>query len=267
MATKLHQFFAGFVWNPLPGAFQRVFSDISARLYQTKWSARMIEPFCERYGLNDLMLTYYRPSSEADSYQTFQDFFTRKLSTPLDKSKAEMVWPCQGYVCDYGLVKDFDLVKIKGEKHEVKFVFGSAEHRIPDDYTFINIFLHNHNYHRFHAPVDGTIVHIEYIKGRLTFLRPWLYQARDISLPAFKNERVIIEIKDKNHRSWFITFVGGMGVGKIHLHDTIKVGASIERTDEIGYFLLGSTCCLAIPEEVEDLHYMKKVQVGEALNC
>lgn len=265
ITTRLHRLFAGFVWNPLPGGLQRLFSESSARFYATRWSVRMIAPFCERYRLTESELTHYAPSSGQKNYQSFQDFFTRRLTAPLDKSKAEFVWPCQGYICDYGMIKDFDLVKIKGEKHPVPFVFGSAENRIPDNYTFINIFLHNHNYHRFHAPVSGTIVNIEYIKGRLTFLRPWLYRPRDISLPAFKNERVIVEIVDEKKRSWFITFVGGMGVGKIHLHDTIKIGARIERTDEIGYFLLGSTCCLAIPEECEDLSYMQRVQVGEEI--
>lgn len=269
LSTRLHRLFAGRIWNPLPGIFQRAISEVSAWLYSTRWSARLIAPFCERYGINQSTLTFYRPSSGASDYQSFQDFFTRKLSRPLTKTKAEALWPCQGYVCDYGLVKNFDKVSIKGEKHLVRFIFGSSGKNISDDHYFINIFLHNHNYHRFHSPIDGTIVNIEYIKGKLTFLRPWLYRSDKISLPAFKNERIVIEIMDKQQRSWFVTFVGGMGVGKIHLHEKIRIGAELERTEEIGYFLLGSTCCLAIPLTATDtppnLFYLKKVQVGENL--
>ena len=195
---------------------------------------------------------------------SFQDFFTRKLKIPLLQGSSN-VWPCQGYVCDFGLVKNLAPVKIKGEIHPVPFIFGNAENRIPGDYFFVNIFLHNHNYHRFHSPIDGTIINIQYVKGQLTFLRPWLYRKADVSLPAFKNERIIIEIQDSENRSWFLSFIGGMGVGRIQMHDNVKVGNKINHADEIGLFLLGSTCCMAIPETIPNLHYMKKIQVGDKL--
>ena len=227
-------------------------------------SSYLIAPFCHKYAMEEQFLLDYQPSSENSSYTSFQDFFTRRLRTPLTKGNS-YVWPCQGYLCDFGKVKELAPVKIKGEMHPVPYIFGNAENRIPDDYFFLNIFLHNHNYHRFHSPVNGTIINIEYIKGQLTFLRPWLYKKSLVSLPAFKNERVIIEIEDQKGRSWFVTFIGGMGVGKIKLHENIQVGQEIEHADEIGLFLLGSTCCLAIPETIDNLNYMQKVQVGEKL--
>jgi phosphatidylserine decarboxylase len=264
LQTRINKFVAHIFWNPLPGGFHKFFSEIWGKFYTTKLSSHLIAPFCFKYAMNEQVLLNYQPSSEFHSYISFQDFFTRKLRIPLSKGHS-YVWPCQGYVCDFGKVNDLAPVKIKGEIHPVPFIFGNAENRIPGDYFFVNIFLHNHNYHRFHSPIDGIIINIEYVKGQLTFLRPWLYKKSLVSLPAFKNERIIVEIEDNNGRSWFITFIGGMGVGKIKLHENMQVGNKIEHADEIGLFLLGSTCCLAIPEHIANLHYMKKIQVGEKL--
>jgi phosphatidylserine decarboxylase len=264
VSTYLHSITAKSIWNPLPGGIQKVISDIWSRLYTTKFSAFLIAPFCSKYSIGEEMLLNYMPSTDSGQYSSFQDFFTRRLKIPLIKC-SNYVWPVQGYVCDFGKVSDLPPVKIKGEIHPVPFIFGNAEQRIPGNYFFVNIFLHNHNYHRFHSPIDGTVINIQYVKGQLTFLRPWLYKKSLVSLPAFKNERIIIEIEDTSGRSWFVTFIGGMGVGKIKLHENVQVGNSIETSDEIGLFLLGSTCCLAIPEVIENLHYMKKIQVGEKL--
>ncbi|MBC7429597.1 MAG: phosphatidylserine decarboxylase [Bacteriovorax sp.] len=264
-STRVHKFSATAFWNPLPGGLQKICSELWSRIYTTKLSSYLIAPFCSKYAINEQSLLDYRPSSDDVIYNSFQDFFTRKLKIPLLKGSS-YVWPVQGYVCDFGLVKDLRPVKIKGEIHPVPYIFGNAENRIPGDYFFVNIFLHNHNYHRFHSPIDGTVINIEYVKGQLTFLRPWLYKKSLVSLPAFKNERIIIEIEDDHGRSWFVTFIGGMGVGKIKLHENVQVGKKIENSDEIGLFLLGSTCCLAIPEVVENLHYMKKIQVGNKLH-
>jgi phosphatidylserine decarboxylase len=264
IVTNIHRQLAHLFWNPLPGAFHRVFSEIWAKFYTTKLSRRLITPFCSMYAMDDIILDKYIPASELSHYSSFQDFFTRRLKIPL-VSGHNHVWPCQGYVCDFGRIEDLPPVKIKGDTHAVPFIFGNAQDRIPSDYFFMNIFLHNHNYHRFHSPVDGTIVNIQYVKGQLTFLRPWLYKKNQVSVPAFKNERIIMEIMDDDGRPWFITFIGGMGVGQIKMHDQIKVGSRIKHAEEIGLFLIGSTCCMAIPEKVENLFYMKKVQVGEKL--
>jgi phosphatidylserine decarboxylase len=197
-------------------------------------------------------------------YSSFQDFFTRKLLVPIPKGKFE-IWPCQGAVCDFGIIKNLDSTKIKGENKIVPIIFGSSSKEIPENYFFINIFLHNYNYHRFHSPINGTVKKIEYIKGKLNFLRPWLYSRKHISEPAFKNERYILVLEDDQTRSWFLTFVGGMGVGKIKLNPLVLIGNKINIGDEIGVFLLGSTCCMAIPTEINGLHYLKKVDAGQNL--
>ena len=263
-STRVNQQFAHAFWNPLPAPIQREFSKAWSVLYKTRASTLLIEPFCRRYRLGVAELNRYLPSSGGSQYLSFQDFFTRQLATPLVSAKTP-VWPCQGYVCESGRIADLGLIGVKGENHNARFIFNRSEDEISDNAFFVNIFLHNHNYHRFHSPVSGVIKKIEFLPGELRFLRPWLYPHSKVSEPAFRNERVVVEIEDTQQGSWFMSFVGGMGVGQIKLDQEIKVGASIRSGQEMGLFLLGSTCCMAIPKEIPNLKYMTAVEVGRPL--
>lgn len=113
--------------------------------------------------------------------------------------------------------------------------------------------------------MDGIVRQIKTLKGNLNFLRPWLYPRERVSEPAFKNERVIIEIEDKKGQSWWLALVGGMGVGTIQLASMMQTGTFVLEGDVIGGFLLGSTCCLIVPFEVLNLKYLQAVDIGESL--
>lgn len=262
----MNKYFARGVWNPLPGVLQREISHLIAPLYHTKVSRHFVDWFCHRYKIEESELNRYRPASAQANYLTFQDFFTRKLARPLEVENQNAVWPCQGYVCDYGFVGQLENIDVKGQSLPVRKIFNRADAEIPSDYFFVNIFLHNHNYHRFHAPISGRIKKIERLAGQLVFLRPWLYRRNQVSEPSFRNERVVVEIECQiTNKSWFLSFVGGMGVGKIKLSDGVEVGTTIQIGQEIGMFLLGSTCCIAMPKSVENLEYLKLVDVGQSI--
>ena len=265
LSTLLNKHFARLVWNPLPGAFQREISHLLSPLYQSSFSRYFIKSFCGRYRLASGELDRYLPASLNADYQSFQDFFTRRLAVPL-KVDSDAAWPCQGYVCDYGRVGDLAPVEVKGQVLPIRYIFNRDETAIPDDYFFTNIFMHNHNYHRFHAPINGRVKKIEHLPGQLVFLRPWLYRRSRVSEPSFRNERVVIEIEcERTGKPWFISFVGGMGVGKIRLADSVEIGSRVEVGQEIGLFLLGSTCCMAIPNVIGGLEYLQQVDVGHSL--
>lgn len=263
ISTKVHRYFALSFWNLLPIPAQKLLSIIWTYFYKTRFSSLLVFPFAKHYNLTAPKLSKYRPASGALKYLSFQDFFTRQLSTELI-IHGNSILPCEGAVCENGLVGDLDQIQVKGHFFSVRNIFGDAGSNIPDHYSFINIFLHNHNYHRFHAPVSGTIKSLRAIPGQLNFLRPWLYKSGMVSQPAFVNERVVLEVVDANQQSWFISFVGGMGVGQIKIHPQFEVGQRMTCGEEIGLFLLGSTCCLAIPKAIKTYKYLEKVSVGDA---
>lgn len=264
LITHVHKNFAQYFWNLLPSYYQKVISHALAKLYSAPLSKFFVKPFARKYKMSLEELSMYAPGSGAQKYLSFQDFFTRQRVAPVQSSHPA-IFPCEGMVCESGRVSDLGAINVKGNLCDVRRIFGDAGARIPDSHFFINIFLHNHNYHRFHAPVSGEVKSLTYIQGQLNFLRPWLYMTEQVSEPAFLNERVVVEIEDDNNQLWFLSFVGGMGVGKIKLHSLLQRGARLNCGDELGLFLLGSTCCLAAPLVQEEMKYHSRVRVGDPL--
>ncbi len=233
------------VWGNLPSQLQRGISRLYASIYNQPFTKYIIKPYSKANYSDPNYLSQFRSSSGLDTYSSFQDFFTR-VYKERPAISSEYIWPCEGLLCDYGQVGDLAEINVKGDLKNVKAIFESDLSIIPDDYFFSNIFLHNNNYHRIHTPVNGTIRQITPIKGDLVLLRPWVYK-HDPSHPAMRNERVNVTIEDDEGRNWFISIVGGPAVGTIEMDPTIEIGSYIRIGDEIGKFLLGSTCCIASP--------------------
>ena len=250
------------LWGVLPGVVQRKISRTYANIYNKKWTKHLIKPYCRAHYDNPNYLDNYLPASRANDYRSFQDFFTRVLKFP-PNIIGETIWACEGLLCEYGMVRELSLVKVKGEKRHLRAVFGEEGHAIPDDYYFSNVFLHNNNYHRIHAPVQGTVKRIEHIPGDLVLLRPWAY--KEPSLPALRNERINVDIEDNKGRKWYMSIVGGPGVGSIVLASSTFVGASVLIGQEVATFLLGSTCCVASPDPCLYTKVGDQVEMGEPL--
>lgn len=249
-----------YVWGVLPAGVQRGISKVYANVYNKPWSKSIIKPYCKAHYTDPNYLNQFKPASGADEYRSFQDFFTRVYKTP-PKIETEKVWACEGLLCEYGEVKDMPLVRVKGQKRNLRTIFGKVQKEIPDDYFFSNIFLHNNNYHRIHSPINGKVVRIEHIPGELVLLRPWAY--KNPSLPALRNERINVDLEDQNGKTWHLSIVGGPGVGGIVLAAETSIGAEMKIGQEIATFLLGSTCCIASPEPASFNKVGDQVYMGD----
>lgn len=251
------------VWGRLPAVWQRAISKAYARVYVKGYSRYIIAPYC-RFNYDDpSYLRQFKPASGHSTYQNFQDFFTRVFKEPL-QIHAEAAWPCEGLLCEYGKVNDKKLVNVKGQLRHLRNIFGELGQAIPNDYYFSNIFLHNNNYHRIHSPVSGTVVRMEHIPGELVVLRPWVYK-NDPSLPALRNERINIEIKSRSGSPWFLSIVGGPAVATIAMANGLVAGSMVNIGEELGTFLLGSTCCIASPIPAKNVALGQQVAVGNPL--
>ncbi|GAA4278097.1 hypothetical protein GCM10022259_28220 [Aquimarina mytili] len=244
--ASLYEFFSLKIWGSLPSQFQRLISKIYAKVFNLRISKHLIKPYCKIHYKEVNYLDQFTPPSGKTEYHTFQDFFVRQFKE-LPKVHTSHVWPCEGVLCDIDHVSKIQKTNVKGDIRSVHQIFGIDERLICKDYVFTNVFLHNKNYHRIHAPIDGTITRVQYIKGDLVILRPWFYK-NNPSIPAFRNERINIDIKDNRDRTWHLSIVGGPAVGTIELPKKIILGAKVSILDEIALFYLGSTCCMISPE-------------------
>lgn len=263
LVRRFVRFFSLNVWGGLPSSWQRLLSRFYAQLYVKSYSRYIIGPYCKFNYEDPTYLNQFKPASGSTSYQSFQDFFTRVFKEPL-KINADAAWPCEGLFCEYGLVNETKLVNVKGQLRHLRSIFGVLGNTIPNDYYFSNIFLHNNNYHRIHSPVTGTISQIEHIPGDLVVLRPWIYK-NDPSLPALRNERINVGIESEKGEHWFLSIVGGPAVGTILMTQGLAMGSVVSIGQELGTFLLGSTCCIASPLPVKNAKLGQQVAVGNPL--
>ncbi|MEL7004500.1 MAG: phosphatidylserine decarboxylase [Bacteroidota bacterium] len=236
------------IWGNIPSQLQRSISRLYASIYNQPFTRLIIKPYSKFNYSDPNYLVQFRSASGRDYYSSFQDFFTRVYKEkPVINSS--FIWPCEGLLCDYGEVGALSEINVKGDLKNIRTIFEKETQDIPDNYYFSNIFLHNNNYHRIHTPISGIIREISTVKGDLVLLRPWVYK-HDPSHPAMRNERVNVTIEDEQGRNWYISIVGGPAVGTIEMHHTITTGVTVNIGDEIGKFLLGSTCCIASPEPI-----------------
>lgn len=241
----LYKFLSVNLWGNLPSPIQRGISNWYASVYNTTISKYFIKPYLRvNYSDSDYLDKFCPPNGKGE-FKTFQDFFIRRFKS-MPENKSDWVWPCEGLLCQEGEVEHIGMAKVKYDYRSVDTVFGLEEGKIPSNYCFTNVFLHNKNYHRIHAPIDGTIRRIQHVPGDLVVLRPWIYK-QNPSLPAFRNERYNVDIEDSLGRLWHLSIVGGPAVGTIALDPKIKLGAKVEKVSELGLFYLGSTCCMAAP--------------------
>ena len=244
--AAIYKYLSVNIWGNLPGNLQRYLSAVYANMYDKPYSKYIIRPYIQFHYNNSDYLDRFVPPNGKSSYENFQDFFIRKFAT-LPRNSNPYVWPCEGLLCDAGVLTEIKTSNVKNDRRTIATIFGVTESTIPRDYSFTNVFLHNKNYHRIHAPIDGKITRIQHIPGDLVVLRPWIYK-QNPSLPAFRNERYNIDITDNLGRVWYLSIVGGPAVGTIALPKYISLGYQVKKIEELALFYLGSTCCMAAPE-------------------
>lgn len=245
---KVYRYLSLNVWGNFPSPLQRGVSKVYTKIYDKKFSKLIIKPYCKMHYSDPNYIDQFVSASGSENFRSFQDFFTRKFKE-IPKTEDSVVWPCEGLLCEYGRVSDFETVKIKGDRRKISTIFGIEDDMLPSDYFFSNIFLHNNNYHRIHSPIVGTVRRIQKVEGDLVLLRPWAYKKP--STPALRNERVNIDIEDENGQIWYLSIVGGPAVGTIVLDSQLKLGSKVNIVEELGTFLLGSTLCMATPEAMK----------------
>lgn len=258
--ASLYQFLSVHLWGILPGTWQRNFSAFYAKIYDQPFSKWFIKPYTQYYYRNKNYLQNYIPPEGKEEFETFQDFFVRRFKV-LPTNTSDWVWPCEGLLCDEGRVEELKTSRVKQDRRQLHTIFGIAAQELPEDYSFTNVFLHNKNYHRIHAPITGTVTRIQHVPGDLVILRPWIYK-EDPSLPAFRNERYNLDITDDEGKVWYLSIVGGPAVGNIALPLDIKEGCRVEKLEEIALFYLGSTCCMAAPRPPRYHERNSFVEVG-----
>ncbi len=202
---------------------------------------------------------------EAESYNSFNDFFTRALrqsARPVDQSKTGIVSPVDGNVSQLGAIVDNQLLQAKGKLFSLEALLAK-DHDTADQFSagsFATIYLSPRDYHRIHLPCKATLRKMTYVPGDLFSVNESSSKAVD-QLYA-RNERVICLFDTEFGLMACILvaaiFVGGMETvwhGEVspsgsreirhwQYEDRNLTKLDYEKGDELGRFNMGSTVIL-----------------------
>jgi phosphatidylserine decarboxylase len=196
-----------------------------------------IKKFIAHYGVN----LSEAAQDDYQQYACFNDFFTRKLLSPLrpiDADPYAIVSPADGCISEIGKIHQDKLLQAKGHYYSLQHLLGgnTQEAKVFENGAFATIYLSPKDYHRVHLPLGGHFVKKVHIPGKLFSVNS--RTARVVPSLFARNER-IITFFETAHGKMAVILVGAMIVG--HIVITAQEKNVLEKGEELGYFQLGST--------------------------
>ncbi len=265
----------------LPLCFiSRIFG-VLTRLPLPRWALRRaIAWYSAKFGVNTG--EYVEPAA---GFRTFNEFFTRRLkdsARPVDSAVNAVVSPVDARVDQYGRIDGTMLIQAKGIAYSVGDLVPSEMHRHFLDGDFITLYLSPGDYHRIHAPLDGTILGYQHVPGRLYTVQDFMVKAMPDLFSV--NERITTYLRAPSGLAG-VCMVGAANVGRITLsYDTPVTNKTfrsmkerlyvedeqktVRKGGELGVFNLGSTVVLVFEKGMvrfDELSLGSKLRMGERI--
>jgi len=215
--------------------------------------------FIRRYGVDMSEAADPDPAH----YDTFNAFFTRALmpgARPL--AAADLLCPVDGAISQFGAIAGADIFQAKGHRYTTAALLGGETQlaaRFADGH-FATLYLSPKDYHRIHMPCASRLTRMVHVPGDLFSVNPTTAAA----VPGLfaRNERVVCCF-EAAFGPFVLVLVGATIVGSMATvwHGVVNPPRPgrvrewryddreprLERGDEMGRFLLGSTVVLLFP--------------------
>jgi phosphatidylserine decarboxylase len=223
----------------------------------TTW---VIKRFVKRYNVNMAEAVHNDPAH----YKSFNEFFTRPLKEGV-RPMASSTWVCpvDGAISQCGAIELDQIFQAKGHQYSTRALVGgdAALAAQFQNGQFATLYLSPRDYHRIHMPIAGRLLRMIHVPGDLFSVNPTT--ARGVPGLFARNERVVCEFEtDKGPMVLVLvgaTIVGSMATvwhGQVNpprpgtvrewRYDTQDV--RLQKGEEMGRFLLGSTVVMLFPE-------------------
>jgi phosphatidylserine decarboxylase len=250
----------------------RSMTELTSRKWISKLTGAFAQSPLSRFLIPTFSNTYKIDVNEAekpiDQYRTLNEFFTRRLKPnmrQIDSAQDVVVSPVDAVIASCGVINKGTILNVKGQDYSIAELLADEQRSktFNHGYYFV-LYLSPTDYHRIHAPVEGTIVHNVHLPGKV-------YPVNQFGLTHMKsvlsrNERLITYIQHNNHVVAAVK-VGAMNVSSINYVDSSKV--QLERGEELAYFAFGSTVVLLTETNSfqvdESLQPNMKVRMGQRL--
>ncbi len=205
-----------------------------------------------------------------ESYESFNEFFKRTLipgARPITPELNAIACPADGRISQISNYQNNQVVQAKGQYYSMQQLLGGITEygSLCESGKFATIYLSPKNYHRVHMPVDGALIEMIHVPGRLFSVAP--YSAEVIPGLYSRNERVVSIFKTVAGYM-AVVMVGAVNVSAIEMSwaglVTPPRGKSIQRKkysnvklkkgDELGIFNMGSTAIVAFESSEIEWH-------------
>ena len=219
----------------------------------------VIRWFVRRYGVD--MAEAADP--DVEHYPTFNAFFTRALkpgARPL--AQADLLCPVDGAISQFGAIDGDRVLQAKGHAYSTRALVGgdaALAARFHNGH-FATLYLSPRDYHRIHMPCNARLQRMIHVPGDLFSVNP--VTARGVPGLFARNERVVC-VFDAAQGPFVLALVGATIVGSMATtwHGVVnpprpgiprewrydEPAIRLQRGDEMGRFLLGSTVVLLFP--------------------
>ena len=245
----------------------------------TTW---IIQRFVKRYNVNMSEAAHADPAH----YKSFNEFFTRPLkdgARPLASS--EWICPVDGAISQCGAIEHDQIFQAKGHHYSTRALVGGDATLAAQfqNGQFATLYLSPRDYHRIHMPIAGKLLRMIHVPGDLFSVNPTT--ARGVPGLFARNERVVCEFETEKGPMVLVlvgaTIVGSMATvwhGQVNpprpgtvrewRYDSQIV--RLQKGEEMGRFLLGSTVVMLFPENSlrfpDDWLSTRPLQMGEAMS-
>jgi phosphatidylserine decarboxylase len=217
-------------------------------------------------------------------FDSLHDCFTRELKAgarPIDGDAHHLCSPCDGIVGAHGRVRGTRVFQAKGSPYSLVDLFGSEAAARPfHDGSYVTLRLTSSMYHRFHAPADCQVEHVNYISGDVWNVNP--IALKRVQRLYCRNERALIHTRlERGGEPLALVAVAAILVASIRLHfadvllhlryrgpNRIDCTARLEKGQEMGWFEHGSTIIVFAPPGFAlqgGLVCGSRVRMGQAL--
>ncbi len=245
----------------------------------------LIEWFIKRYKV-DMSIA---ANPDPESYQHFNDFFTRPLAEgqrPISDEPNAIACPADGCISQLGKIEHGRIFQAKGQEYSLQELVGGDKAHAEkfQNGHFATVYLSPKDYHRVHMPLAGTLESMIHVPGDLFSVNETT--AENVPRLFARNERVVC-LFSTTAGPMAVILVGAMIVASIEttwagLVTPIKkqirtwdynVGnntpINFEKGDEMGRFKLGSTAIVLLGEGVADwtetLEAQSPVLMGQSM--
>jgi len=221
----------------------------------------VIRWFVGRYNVN--MAEAANP--DIASYKSFNEFFTRPLKEGArPQADADFISPVDGAISQFGPIERDQIFQAKGHSYSTTALVGGDRNLAAqfENGSFATLYLSPRDYHRIHMPCAGKLTRMIYVPGELFSVNPTT--ARGVPGLFARNERVVC-VFDSAFGPFVLTLVGATIVGSMATvwHGQInpprpgvirewrydEQNIVLQKGEEMGRFLLGSTVVMLFPKD------------------